>query len=78
MTEITILSFGIVAEIIGQNSFTLTHIPDTTALIMNLETTYPSLKQIPYAIAVNKKMITAPVQFTEAATVALLPPFSGG
>lgn len=74
----TVLAFGMVAEIIGKTRFTVDGIASTEALKQKLEQEFPGLKAINVAIAVNKKMVSVPTPLHEDATVALLPPFSGG
>jgi len=43
-----------------------------------LEEKYPRLKTVQYAIAVNKEVIQQNTILDNDATVAILPPFSGG
>lgn len=74
----TVLAFGVVAEIIGENSFALEGIASTEALKQKLEEKFPRLRSVNFAVAVNKKMITGALPLHEDSTVALLPPFSGG
>lgn len=78
MKEINILAFGAVADIVGKSSFVLPAPSSTDELKEQLETDYPALKNISYAVAVNKQMVTASTALEPNATVALLPPFSGG
>lgn len=78
MNKITVLTFGAVAEIIGENRFEVSDVLSTDGLKARLEIEFPRLKEISYALAVDKKMITAPIPLHPNATVALLPPFSGG
>lgn len=72
-----IIAFGKIAELIGEdiagNSF-----PDTDTLRTMLDEMYPALKQLNYQIAVNKEIVHTNTQISEDATIALLPPFSGG
>ena len=74
----TVLTFGVVTEIIGQSNLTIEGVPSTEELTKKLEAQFPRLKSINYAIAVNKRLIKAPTPLDNNATVALLPPFSGG
>ena len=78
MSKITILTFGAIAEIIGKSNFAISDVASTAELKEKLETEFPALQNISYAIAVDKKMVidSAPLHANE--TVALLPPFSGG
>jgi sulfur-carrier protein len=74
----TVLAFGVVAEIIGKSRFAVDGVASTEALKQKLEQEFPGLKTINVAIAVNKKMVSGPTSLHEDATIALLPPFSGG
>ncbi len=74
----TVLTFGVVTEIIGQSNFTVEDVPSTEELTKKLEVQFPRLKSINYAIAVNKQIVQSPTSLDSNATVALLPPFSGG
>lgn len=76
--EITVLAFGVVAEITGQKSLVLSGVASTDALKHLLEARFPRLKTVSYAMAVNRQTATAPTALEGGATVALLPPFSGG
>jgi molybdopterin synthase sulfur carrier subunit len=74
----TVLTFGVVTDIIGKSNLTLEDVPSTDELTKKLEAEFPRLKTINYAIAVNKQIIKATTSLDSHATVALLPPFSGG
>ena len=78
MSSITILTFGMITDIIGKGRFELTGISSTEEVKRKLESEFPQLKNINYAIAVNRKTVVGTVALEENATVALLPPFSGG
>ena len=78
MNEITVLSFGAIADIIGKHNFVVNDVASTDELKNKLETEFPRLKTISYTLAVDKKMIMASTPLSNNATVALLPPFSGG
>jgi sulfur-carrier protein len=78
MPSITVLAFGAVTDILGRNRFELNGISTTEELKQSLEAEFPALKNIQYAIAVNKQIATVPTGLGEGATVALLPPFGGG
>ena len=77
MKEITILAFGSITDIIGKSNF-LTNAASTDELRNELESAFPKLKNVNYAMAVDKQMVTTSAILDEHATVALLPPFSGG
>ena len=74
----TVLAFGALADILGKSQLTVDDLPSTQALIEGLQTSFPQLKNMDYAIAVNKQMVTDDTTLPPGATVALLPPFSGG
>jgi sulfur-carrier protein len=78
MKEITVLAFGVVAEIVGKDRFIIGNVSSTDELKQQLETQFPKLKSISFAIAVNKKVISASTPLEVNTTVAILPPFSGG
>lgn len=78
MKQITVLTFGAIKEMVGESPVVLTDVATTEALREKLETTYPALRKMRYAIAVNKQVVTAPTKLEDDSTVALLPPFSGG
>jgi molybdopterin converting factor small subunit len=73
-----VLTFGVVKDVIGKTEFEVSNVTSTSSLKEKLEADYPALKNISYAMAVDKKMVTASTVLTDDATVALLPPFSGG
>jgi molybdopterin synthase sulfur carrier subunit len=74
----TVLTFGVVTDIIGKSNLMVEDVASTDELTKKLEAEFPRLKTINYAIAVNKQIIKAPALLDSRATVALLPPFSGG
>lgn len=74
----TILTFGAVTDIVGKSDLQMEDIRSTEELKEKLETAYPRLKTINYAIAVNKQIVTGATAIDSASTVALLPPFRGG
>lgn len=78
MKQINVLTFGAITEITGSKTFVIEGIDSTENLVQVLEEKYPLLKTLQYVIAVNKEVIQKPARLTNNATVALLPPFSGG
>jgi len=77
MAAITLLAFGQLAELFGDTKLTI-HASDTAGLQESLIQRFPELKNKKYLLAVNKQVVSANVQLQEGATVAMLPPFSGG
>lgn len=78
MSEITIKTFGMVAEITGCAELALTGIQDTTQLLETLYRQYPALQGLKFAVAVNRKIIHHNTRIEPGSEIALLPPFSGG
>jgi len=76
--QVAILIFGQLADITGSHTITVSHVADTDQLIQQLYTLYPAIKEIPFAMAVNRQVITGNTILTDQSTIALLPPFSGG
>jgi len=75
--QLKVQAFGLLAEIIG-NTIIVDKQTDTDSLKKQLAVQFPSLVDIKYAIAVDKKIITGNTLINEASIIALLPPFSGG
>ena len=75
---IKVLTFGQVADIINQPSFDMNDVADTNSLKLLLEEKYHQLREVRYAIAVDKKIIDGNTAIHDKSVVALLPPFSGG
>ena len=73
-----ILVFGQLTDITGTRNLRLTGIPDTSALVMELNRKFPALKDACYIMAVDKTIITENAVIEENSIIALMPPFSGG
>ncbi|PWS26026.1 molybdopterin synthase sulfur carrier subunit [Pedobacter yonginense] len=76
--EIQLLSFGKIAEIITVKHVNIEGISDTDGLKSHLEAQFPELKNVKYKLAVNKLIVQSNTSLTHHATVAIMPPFSGG
>ena len=76
--EISLLSFGQVADITGNDNLKIPDVKNTNELNEFLAKAWPQLQSIKYSIAVNKKIIRENTQLQDEDTVAILPPFSGG
>lgn len=75
--QLTITTFGQLAEL-SSPTIILENITDISMLKKKIEELYPSLQNVKYAIAVNRKIIKNNIALDATSTVALLPPFSGG
>jgi molybdopterin synthase sulfur carrier subunit len=76
--NVNLIIFGQLTDIVGSDSLALEGISDTDGLVKELNKQYPALTDMRYVIAVNKQTVTGNVSLKEGATIALLPPFSGG
>ena len=78
--KIKLLSFGIISEVMGQNTQTLDVKEQTTViqLLDELVSKHPPLKNHKFKIAVNKKITEDETILNNDDEIALLPPFSGG
>lgn len=76
--SIQVKFFGMLADAAGTTGLVLEDSRNTDALKEKLFTDFPSLKNMPFVIAVNKKIVRENKQLSAGDTVALLPPFAGG
>jgi molybdopterin synthase sulfur carrier subunit len=73
-----IIPFGKLADILEHKAVLVDHILDTDGLRQALERQFPQIIHIQYLVAVNRKIVTENTILDDDATIALLPPFSGG
>ncbi len=73
-----IMVFGQLKDITGCAVVSIEKVSDTTLLLKKMYARYPLLKDKKFLIAVNQKIISEQTEIGELATIALLPPFSGG
>ena len=76
--EIKIISFGKIAEMVTAQQLMIDEITGSDALKEHLESVFPELKNTKYKIAVNKQIVQGNINIPTGATIALMPPFSGG
>ncbi|WP_343522166.1 MoaD/ThiS family protein [Pedobacter sp.] len=76
--EIEIISFGQITEFINNQKIEVDGITDTDAFKQYLEGRFPALKGIKYKLALNKNIVQQNTEITNQATIAIMPPFSGG
>jgi molybdopterin synthase sulfur carrier subunit len=74
----TILFFGVLADVTGHNELNLENINDTETLQNVLTEKYPELKKYKYRVAVNQEMINGKSVLSSGDTIAIMPPFNGG
>lgn len=70
--------FGQLKEIAGTGFLQIDSIHDTDELRLKMQSLFPRMATMKYAIAVNKKIVSGNTIITPESSVALLPPFSGG
>ena len=75
---VKIILFGQLTDITGSSLLTVNNTADTDGLVNELNKLYPSMINVKYRIAIDKKIITSNTAITENSDIALLPPFSGG
>lgn len=73
-----IIAFGVAARIIGAPRITWPYISDTQTLRTELIRRYPGLRNVPFVLAVNKDLSPEDHAIPPGATVAVMPPYSGG
>jgi molybdopterin converting factor small subunit len=73
-----ILVFGMLVEDIGSKELEIALQPDLDGLKKELISTYPTLKNRQFMIAVNKQKVNENVTLKASDEVALIPPFAGG
>lgn len=77
-SEINIMVFGQLAELTGSTSVKVNLPEDTDSLKKLLLEQFPALVNYNFIIAVDKRTITENNNLYQGATIAILPPFSGG
>jgi len=76
--NVEIILFGQIAQLAGKDRLSIPGITDTNQLREMINSMYPGLKDIDYAIAVEKKIVREKQSIAKGSMIALLPPFSGG
>ncbi|WP_025142815.1 MoaD/ThiS family protein [Pedobacter jeongneungensis] len=76
--EIEIISFGKISELISNQKIDFDGIADTDNFKLHLEHQFPALKSMKYKLALNKNIVQENTQIINKATIAIMPPFSGG
>ncbi|SEL13414.1 MoaD/ThiS family protein [Parapedobacter koreensis] len=70
--------FGRLMDLTGCSTVSVPMVGDTDELRQRLFEQYPALREATYVVAVDRKIVRQNTPLTEAAEIALLPPFSGG
>ncbi|RYZ52625.1 MAG: MoaD/ThiS family protein [Sphingobacteriales bacterium] len=77
-TKLKILVFGQLEEAVGQKVIEMEPVTDTSELKRQLYRQFPALGSEVFRMAVNADIISSDIPLPSGATIALLPPFSGG
>ncbi|MEZ5031190.1 MAG: MoaD/ThiS family protein [Saprospiraceae bacterium] len=75
---IHLLAFGMIADVLEHTEKDWPWSADTSTLRAALIQAYPELTDLPFVIAVNMEVASGVQPIPPGATVALLPPYSGG
>lgn len=76
---VKVLLFGILAEKAGRKEAEACGGQSLSAVIEELNASFPGLLNVKYKVAVNKTLVSdINMEVPDGAEVALLPPFSGG
>lgn len=76
--KIKVLTFGKINETIPNHELEIEDEMTTDNLVALLESSYPSLKNNTYKLAINNAIIHQNMSLKPNDEIALLPPFSGG
>ncbi len=76
--SIQILAFGMIAEVLSSQETSWKWASDTDTLRADLIGAFPKLTNLPFVIAVDMEVSQGNQPISPGATIALLPPYSGG
>lgn len=76
--DIDVKVFGQLTDLTGSAALRISGVRDTDELRTLLAERYPPLKDHPYAIAVDRKIVSVNMDLEPGSIVVLMPPFSGG
>ena len=76
--EMKVVVFGVLTDVIGTSAFEMDAPKDSDALLQNLFSEYPFLKNYKFQIAVNSEKVEGNRLLNSNDEIALLPPYSGG
>jgi len=78
MKKINIQLFGVLADIAGASTINVEFCSTGHELVEKVINTYPLMKVHSIRLAVNEKLISNDINLSDADSIALMPPFSGG
>ena len=78
MSKVSIQFFGMLTELIGENSIVMENVNNTDELKSSLINKFPEFNKHNLLLAVNNKQIKTSTPLNEGDNVSVMPPFSGG
>ena len=78
MSKVSIQFFGMLTELIGENSIVMENVNNTDELMEKLIVVYPKLANQSYILAINNTIVKSNMDIMNDCNVACMPPFSGG
>lgn len=78
MSKVSIQFFGMLTELIGENSIVMENVNNTDELMEKLILVYPKLASQSYILAINNTIVKSNMDIMNDCNVACMPPFSGG
>lgn len=78
MSKVSIQFFGMLTELIGENSIVMENVNNTDELMDKLIVVYPKLANQSYILAINNTIVKSNMDIMNDCNVACMPPFSGG
>ena len=76
--KISVMIFGQLTDSTGGYAVEVEGATDTDTLVRVLKEKYPGLASARFTVAVDRKTVTTNTSLQPGASVALMPPFSGG
>jgi molybdopterin converting factor small subunit len=73
-----VIGFGQIKEITGPSPVVLEDVHDTEEVIARMHQLYPQLSGLVYVLAIDKHIVRGKTPLKDNATIAFLPPYSGG
>ncbi len=78
MKQMDILFFGQLTDLVGAGTIQIENPGTVDQLKKLLFEKYPAMTNTSFTIAINNKLAVADEEITDGATIACMPPFSGG
>ncbi len=76
--KIKLLFFGVLTDVVGQNSIELEEISDLQSVKQYVLSNFPKVMDYSHIISVNRAIVSDNMDLNNGDEVAFLPPFTGG